>query len=60
MNKREFLKKMDYYLLKISDNERHKFINYYEEIIEDYVENGLSEEEAVKKIGNPQQITKKF
>lgn len=60
MNKKEFLKKMDYYLLTISDSERYKFINYYEEMIEDYVENGLSEEEAVKKIGNPKQITKKI
>ncbi len=60
MNKKEFLKKMNFNLLAISDKERYKFINFYEEMIEDYIENGLSEEEAVKKIGNPHQITRKI
>lgn len=60
MNKKEFLKKMDYYLLVINDEERYRFVGYYEEMIEDYLENGLSEEEAIEKIGDPKQITKKI
>lgn len=60
MNKNEFLKKLDYYLLAINDNERDRFLNYYEEMIEDYIENGLSEEEAIDKIGNPKLLTKKI
>lgn len=60
MNKKEFLKKMNEYLLAVSDDERKRFVDYYEEMIEDYIENGLSEEDAVKKIGSSQQITKKI
>ena len=60
MNKKEFLRKMDYYLLAINDEERYRFVGYYEEMIEDYLENGLSEEEAIQKIGDPKQITKKI
>ncbi|MFI3176150.1 MAG: DUF1700 domain-containing protein [Eubacteriales bacterium] len=59
MNKKEFLYKMNFNLLAISDDERNKIINFYEEMIEDYVENGLSEEEAIEKIGDPQQIIRK-
>lgn len=49
----EILKKS---LESISKEERDKFITYYEEIIEDYKENGLTEEEALTTIGNPQNI----
>lgn len=60
MNKAEFLKELKIYLLKMNDLEKKKFITYYEEIISDYIENGVSEEEAVRKIGEPRKIAEEL
>lgn len=40
--------------------ERKKYIEYYEEIISDIVENGGSEEEAIARQGNPEQIAREI
>lgn len=56
MNKAEFLKELAFHLKKMNDSEKNKFIIYYDEMISDYVENGITEEEAVKKIGTPMKI----
>lgn len=60
MNKDEFLKELTYYLQKMKDSEKMKFITYYEEMISDYVENGVSEDEAVIKIGSPKKIAEEL
>ncbi len=60
MNKAEFLKELAFHLQKMSDSEKNKFITYYDEMISDYVENGVTEEEAVKKIGTPLKIAKEL
>jgi uncharacterized membrane protein len=56
MNKSEFLMELEKNLRRLKSQERNKFLNYYDEMIEDYKENGYKEEDAVNKIGNPQSI----
>lgn len=58
MNKEDFLDELTFYLHKMDKEERNKFITFYDEMIADYVENGMSEEAAVAKIGNPENIAK--
>lgn len=56
MNKAEFLNELALCLHKMDVNERNKFITYYDEMLSDYIENGIKEEEAVKKVGMPKNI----
>lgn len=60
MNKKEFLYKMKIDLSEINCEERQKFLNYYSEMIDDYMEEGLKEEDVIKKIGSPKQISEKI
>ncbi|MDF2802382.1 MAG: hypothetical protein K0S61_2285, partial [Anaerocolumna sp.] len=60
MDKDQFLKKLAVYLLKMNDGERKKFIIYYDEMISDYMENGMSEVEAVSKIGDPRAVAEEL
>lgn len=60
MNKAEFLKSLDSDLMKMNAAEKKKYIIYYDEIISDYVENGMTEVEAVNKIGSPAKIAKEL
>ncbi|MGR3779225.1 DUF1700 domain-containing protein [Bacillus paramycoides] len=53
MNKAYFLDSLKQNLKSLSKEERFKFISYYEEIIEDYIEDGYSEKDAVEKVGDP-------
>ena len=56
MKKEQFIKNLRYSLRKLKKDEREKYLAYYEEIISDMIENGVSEEEAVAHQGE----TKKF
>jgi uncharacterized membrane protein len=56
MNKSEFLSVLGNHLKSLEKEEYNKFITFYDEMIEDYKENGYTEEEAIKKIGSPQSI----
>lgn len=58
MNKNQFLKSLSKGLSKLVKTERDKYINDYDEIISDMVENGMTEEEAVEKQGNIEEIIK--
>ncbi len=60
MNKAEFLKELSFCLQHMNDSEKNKFIIYYDEMISDYVENGMTEEEAVDKIGSPKKIAEEL
>ena len=60
MNKVEFLKELELNLFKMKDSEKNKFITYYDEMISDYIENGMVEDEAVKKIGTPNKIAQEL
>lgn len=56
MDKREFLKRLDKALKKLLPEERARYISYYDEIIMDLVDGGMSEKEAVSKQGNMSDI----
>ncbi|MEG1410976.1 MAG: DUF1700 domain-containing protein [Terrisporobacter sp.] len=58
MTKATFIDTLRRLLKHLDEQECNKFISYYEEIIEDYKESGLTEEEVIEKIGSPQSIAK--
>ena len=60
MNKAEFLKSLDSDLMKMNAAEKKKYIIYYDVIISDYVDIGMTEVEAVNKIGSPAKIAKEL
>lgn len=60
MNKEDFLNELSFCLQKMSNTEKEKFLIYYDEMISDYVENGVNEEEAVTKIGTPKKIAEEL
>lgn len=51
MNKQEFLKKLKKRLSDIPRSDIDGRLNFYSEIIDDYVEEGMTEEDAILKIG---------
>lgn len=53
MTKREFLDELRRRLSDLNDADFEASVAYYEEMINDRMEDGLSEEEAVKEIGTP-------
>ena len=56
MTKSTFIDELRGLLESLNEDECNKFISYYEEIIEDYKESGLTEQEVIEKIGSPQSI----
>ena len=56
MNKNTFLKELRRRLKRLKKKEYEKYIAYYEEMIADIMESGVTEEEAVKRQGNPKEI----
>ncbi len=60
MNKTNFLSELDICLKRMQKAEREKFITYYDEMIADYMEDGLSEEAAVEKVGKPDDVAKEI
>ncbi len=57
MNKQEFLIKLKRKLCDLPKDEIDERINFYSEIIDDRIEDGLSEQEAVQSIGALDDIT---
>lgn len=60
MDKKDFLAKLNRQLKCMKKGERKKYIEYYEEIISDIVESGGTEEEAIARQGNPEQIAREI
>lgn len=56
MDKREFLKKLEKALKKLVPEERARYISYYDEIIMDLVDGGMTEHEACAKQGDMSRI----
>lgn len=56
MNKQEFLKELSDGLTGLPHDDINERLNFYAEMIDDHVEDGLSEEEAIAEIGNPEKI----
>ena len=60
MNKREFLDALKNALIGLPDDDVQKSLDFYSEMIDDRIEDGLSEQEAVAAIGEPQEIAKQI
>lgn len=60
MTKLEFLCQLEKYLKTLSKIDKDQIISYYSEMIDDMIESGLSEEQAVNKLGNPKDIAKQY
>ena len=56
MTKKEFLEKLRGSLSALSESDREERLNFYGEMIDDRIEEGYSEEEAVKTVGDPEEI----
>ncbi len=60
MTKREFLNELKFYISKLPYEDVNKYIEYYSEMIEDRIDDGISEEEAVKAVGSPKIIAEQI
>ncbi|MGE6720161.1 DUF1700 domain-containing protein [Peribacillus frigoritolerans] len=60
MNKEQFLKQLDASLTRLSLEEREDILQDYEEYFEIGMEEGKSEQEISKSLGNPKQISKEL
>ncbi|OTN75033.1 hypothetical protein A5886_000077 [Enterococcus sp. 8G7_MSG3316] len=59
MERVQFIKELAAELsYKTKPSEIHQLIDYYDEMIDDLIEEGLSEEEAVTRLGNPKDLIK--
>lgn len=56
MNKQEFLSVLQRRLKSLPKQECQKMLDYYAEMIEDRMEEGMSEESAVQDLGNVEMI----
>lgn len=56
MNKRQFLAKLEKELSKLNKEEKRRQLDYYEEIINDRIDEGMSEEAAVERLGSVQGV----
>lgn len=60
MNKNEYLTKLTSLLQGIDKKERDKAISFYSEMIDDFIEDGLTEFEAIEKVGKPGDIAEQI
>lgn len=60
MTKGEFMQKLAQLLEPLSEEDREKTLSYYLEMIDDSMEEGLSEEDAVSKLESPEEIARKI
>lgn len=60
MNKQEFLSVLEKNLNCFSDEDIKGYKEYYSEMIDDRMEEGLIEEEAVADVGNPEEIASRI
>ncbi len=56
MTKKEFLRRLKRGISPLDRQERQRLVDYYDEMIDDRVEYGKTEEEAVEEIGSPEVI----
>lgn len=56
MTQSEFLSELKTHLSKIPKGEKEKIIEYYAEIINDKIDEGKTEEQAVAELGSPAQV----
>lgn len=60
MNKKYFLLELEHELKGLRKSELEKFLTYYSEMIDDYLEDGSSEDEAIRRVGSPAEIAQEI
>ena len=60
MKKETYFQTLYKLLRKLPENDRQTTVAFYREIVEDRMENGLSEEAAVASLGDVHQLAQKF
>lgn len=60
MNKQEFLQMLTSRLADLSEQDLFRLTEFFSETIDDRVEDGMTEEEAVSALGNPEQILREI
>lgn len=60
MTKQIFLNELAAALHQLPREERYRTLNYYDELIDDRMEDGQGEEEAVASLGDPEQIVREI
>ena len=60
MNKQEYLGALEYALAQMPPEEREKHLAYYDELICDMCEDGMSEEEATSRLGDPNAVAQEL
>ena len=60
MNKQEFIKKLKEMLSDLPEKEINERIEFYSEMIDDRIEDGLTEEQAIKDIGTVEEVAKQI
>ena len=59
MKRKEFNKRLRKNLKRVGKTEREEVVNYYNEMIDDRIESGKTEEEAIAELGLPEDLAKK-
>ena len=60
MNQQEFLRALESQIAILPETERRKSLDYYSEMIADIMEDGLSEEQAIKRLGTVEDISREI
>lgn len=60
MNKKNFLGSLKKNLRKLKMSEIQKHLKYYDELLSDMMESGLSEVDAIAKVGTPEKIAEEL
>lgn len=60
MNKAKYISELNKHLHKLSSDNRKKYLDFYSEIIDDRIEEGLSEEEATTALGTPEALARQI
>ncbi len=60
MNKAEFLAEIRRKIQGLPQSDIEKFLDYYAEMIDDYTEDGHTEEEAIRELGSVEQIVEQI
>lgn len=58
MTLNEFLRELENGIMQLDESERNSRLGYYAEMIQDRVEDGMSEAEAVASIGDPDELAR--
>ncbi len=60
MNKTEYLWSLSHYLRELNGQERQKQLDYYDEMLSDMQEDGLSMDEICERLGTPEQLAEEI